>query len=205
MENSNSAVERIFNRLSEVYDHPIPQKLFYGRIQQQLLNEIKDHNPKHILDAGCGTGELMHKMASIWPKSALVGVDLSEDMLAVAESKDYGSAKKRFICGSVYDIPLDDEKFDLITNTISSHFYTRIDQALSEFHRLLKPGGHLLMANLTNGALGVLPGPFRKGIRLPAQTYRSKNNWIQHLENSGFEIVKVKRLPYPAQLFVCQK
>ncbi len=205
MDKTTQTVERFFNRLSSVYDHPLPQKLFYGRIQQQLLNEISKETPEHILDTGCGTGELLRKMADIWPNSSLVGLDLSEDMLVVAEGKDYGAARSRFICGSVYDIPVDDACFDLITNTISSHFYTNIDQALGEFHRLLKPGGKLLMANITNGALGVIPGPLQKGIRLPAQTYRSRNNWIEHLQNSGFEILKVKRLPYPAQLFICQK
>ena len=202
---NNNPVEKIFGHLSAVYDHPLPQKLFYGRIQTRLLNEIENEDIEHVLDAGCGTGELLCKIAKRWPGSSLTGLDLSEDMLAIAEDKDYGTSNMRFICGSVYDIPVDDGHFDLITSTISSHFYTSIDQALIEFNRLLKPGGKLVMANLTNGMLGVLPGPFRKGIRLPAQTWRSKANWQQHLEANGFEVLTVKRLAYPAKLFVCQK
>lgn len=199
------SIEKLFDVVSEVYDHPLPQQLYYGRIHKVLIKEIENQYPREVLDVGCGTGELLSKLAEMWPDVKLIGLDLSEKMLAVAESKAYGDCESEFIEGSVYDIPLESESIDLITSSISSHFYTDIEQALSEFYRVLRPGGTLVMANLTNGVLGNFPGPFRKKVSLPSQVYRSVNNWIDHFTQADFEITKVEKLPYPAQLFICQK
>lgn len=199
------SVENVFNQVSRFYDFPLIQNLYYGRIQEKLIETIADENPKKILDAGCGTGQLLLKLAETWPTAKLTGLDLSEDMLAKAREKDYPDKLPEFHCASVYEIPMKDKSVDLITNTISSHFYLELGDALDEFYRVLKPRGKLVMANVTNGVLGSLPGPFKESIDIPAQSYRSKQCWLECFEIKGFEVLEVKSLIYPVQLFVCQK
>lgn len=199
------ATEKIFDAISEFYDHPLPQQLFYGRIHKILIAEIKHLQPNVVLDVGCGTGELLSKFSELWPETKLVGLDLSAKMIEVAQAKDYAQCESEFIEGSVYDLPIESETIDLLTSSISSHFYTDIEQALSEFYRVLKPNGTLVMANLTNGILGNLPGLFRKKFPFPNQVYRSVDTWINHYTQADFDVLEVKKLPYPAQLFICHK
>lgn len=202
---NNLSVESLFNRISDLYDHPIPQSLFYGRMHKAMLEALEDQYPREVLDAGCGTGEFIQQCSLIWPEAKLIGLDLSENMLAQAEVKSYGINVPRFIEGNVYDIELEDDSIDLVTNSISSHFYTDINKALSEFYRVLRPSGTLAMANITNGILSGVPSPFKKGVRLPSQTYRSSENWIDHLTDCGFNVLDVQKLQYPVELFICQK
>jgi len=199
------ATEKIFDAVSQFYDHPLAQQLYYGRIHNILITEIEHLEPSTVLDVGCGTGELLSKFSELWPETKLIGLDLSAKMIEVAQAKDYADCESEFIEGSVYDIPLESESVDLITSSISSHFYTDIEQALSEFYRVLKPGGTLAMANLTNGILGNLPGPFRKQFPFPNQVYRSVESWREYFIETGFAVTQIEKLPYPAQLFICQK
>lgn len=199
------SVASAFDRVSRFYDFPVLQNAFYGRIQEKLLESIMEENPKRILDAGCGTGQLLAKMAETWPKAKLTGLDISEEMLAKAKEKEYAGSEPELHCASVYDIPLKDKSVDLITNTISSHFYIELADALDEFYRVLKPKGKLVMANVTNGIIGSLPGPFKEEVPVPAQRFRSKQLWLDFFELKGFEVLEMKPLIYPVQLFVCQK
>ena len=205
MSNNSKMIQGVFDIVSRVYDHPIPQKLFYGRIHLEILSAAQDQYPREVLDAGCGTGELLGKLAELWPSADLIGLDFSEGMLEQAEAKDYGECQTRFINASVYGIPEEDDSIDLITNSSSSHFYTDISQALDEFYRILRPSGTLIMASITNGILDMLPNPFQQGLKLPEQTYRSAENLEGHLVAAGFNILEVKDLAYPVKLFVCQK
>ena len=205
MSQNNRVIREIFNVISQVYDHPIPQKYLYDKVHQEILSELKDQYPREVLDAGCGTGELLTKLAELWPGTDLIGLDFSASMLSIAENKDYGECSSRFIETSVYDIPEEDETIDLITNSMSSHFYADLDSALDEFYRILRPSGTLIMANITNGVLDMIPGPFKKGVRLPQQTYRSAENWEDHITDAGFNILKAEDLIYPIKLFICQK
>src|SRR5438445_12046456 len=43
--------------------------------------------PKHILDVGCGTGEITARLAEIWPDASLLGIDLEEPHLERARQK----------------------------------------------------------------------------------------------------------------------
>jgi ubiquinone/menaquinone biosynthesis C-methylase UbiE len=202
---STEHVEKIFKVWSGFYDHPLPQKLFYGRIHNILLKALKDLKPISILDAGCGTGELFTKIAKQWPAAKLVGLDLSADMLKVAADKTYLNDDVSFIEASVYDIPSPDEEFDLITNNISSHFYLEFEDALREFARVLKPGGTLAMASLTNGAVGVFPGPFKKELPMAEMRFRGTSFQKKELQRCGFKVSRVIRLPLNARLFIATK
>lgn len=199
------SVESTFDKISRVYDYPLIQAAFYGRIQDALLDSILEETPKSILDCGCGTGQLLVKLAHTWPSAKLHGLDISEKMLDKAAKKTFPKKAPQWHCASVYDIPLNDRSVDLVTNTISSHFYLDLSEALDEFYRVLKPGGKLVMANITNGILGHLPGPFKDQVAIPAQRFRSKDTWLEYFEMRGFKVLEVKTLIYPVRLFICQK
>ena len=129
-------VEWLFRVWSSFYDHPLLQRLFYGRVHQLLLAEISHVSPEAILDAGCGTGQLLRELGRRFPATRFIGIDLSAAMLAKARNKTYpGDHPVELIEGSVYQIPLQDASVGVITNTISSHSYLDFEAPLSEFYR----------------------------------------------------------------------
>lgn len=202
---SSPRVDTLFRIWSRFYDHPIPQKLFYGRVHQILLAETCDLKPTQILDAGCGTGELLAKIARRWPNAHLTGIDLSQEMLEVAKQKNYGGTDVDFFEASVYELPCPSNTFDLITNTISSHFYLQFETALSEFYRVLKPGGTLAMASPGNGPLRFLPGPWKKTLSVPDAEYRSPQQQTKAMESEGFTVNSVVPLPFFSWLYIATK
>ncbi len=93
-----------------------------------------------ILDAGCGTGALMKKLnkfGEIW------GIDASSEALKFAKQNKVRNIKK----ASVENIPFKDDLFDAVVSIdVLYHKAVKNDvRALSEFRRVLKPGGLLIV------------------------------------------------------------
>ena len=100
------------------------------------------HRPR-ILDAGCGTGGLlMHLDAMGWT----AGIDLSPTALAFARYRDLPHLAE----ASVESLPFPDATYDLVTcMDVLYHLQVHEDTtALAEFHRVLRPGGFFLFADL---------------------------------------------------------
>lgn len=98
----------------------------------------KKRNPK-ILDAGCGTGGLVLKLASLGNVSA---IDASPEAIRFAKKR--GIAAK---LSSIERIPFPDRTFDVVTCIdVIYHKQVRDDVgALSEIRRVIKPGGVLIL------------------------------------------------------------
>ena len=137
-------VEGLFRIWSSFYDWPILQKPFYRRVHARVLEHV-DGDPRTILDLGCGTGQLTADLAARFPKAHVLGVDLSADMLRQARARHVGLAQ-----ANVYALPLRDRSIDLLTSTISYHWYLEPARALAEIHRVLAPGGRFVLATMTS-------------------------------------------------------
>lgn len=97
-----------------------------------------------LLDAGCGTGGLLARLAGGWPDRTAIGLDA--DPLAAARA----SAKSGCpVCaGSVDALPFADAAFGaIISADVLCHQGVDEDRALAQFHRVLRDGG-LLILNL---------------------------------------------------------
>jgi ubiquinone/menaquinone biosynthesis C-methylase UbiE len=103
-------------------------------------------HPNSILDVGCGTGELLFQLQAR-TRASLAGLDLSAKMVEVARRKLGASADLRQ--GDSETLPWPASRFDLVCCTLSFHHYPNPKQALTEMRRVLKPGGALLLADIT--------------------------------------------------------
>jgi ubiquinone/menaquinone biosynthesis C-methylase UbiE len=201
---NDSTVLNLFRLWSTVYDRPIFQWVYYGRVHDRLLDAATHLAPTRILDVGCGTGELLVKCAERWPDAELVGVDLSGAMLAKARAKPWGNRPPTLTEGNVYHLPFERGGFDLVFNSISSHFYRDGEGAFGEIARVTAAGGRFYQASLGNGLLRFLPGPWKDGLSIPSATYRSPQAQSALLAGAGF---KVERLsPYlNTWLYECRR
>lgn len=102
------------------------------------------HRPHRILDIGCGSARMLRAVAALFPDACAVGVDLSLGMLHVAAQVGPG----HFVCAAAEELAFADAAFDTVTSTISMRHWTDRRAAFSQIHRLLEPGGLLVIATI---------------------------------------------------------
>jgi SAM-dependent methyltransferase len=100
-----------------------------------------------LLDAGCGTGEISHRLCLHFPDARLLGVDLIDEHLALARARCASmGARTRFENRSIFELGLPDRTFDLVVCRHVLQAIPHADRAIAELVRVTKPGGwiHLI-------------------------------------------------------------
>ncbi|MBD5188486.1 MAG: bifunctional demethylmenaquinone methyltransferase/2-methoxy-6-polyprenyl-1,4-benzoquinol methylase UbiE [Bacteroidales bacterium] len=108
--------------------------------------------PGRILDVATGTGDLALLLARRIPGSEIVGVDLSEGMIAVGRKKiaDAGLADRITLrAADCLNLPFADNSFDCITVAYGVRNFADIPAGLREMQRVLRPGGRLCVIELS--------------------------------------------------------
>ena len=101
-----------------------------------------------VLDIGSGPGFLACEMAeAVGPGGSVRGIDPSDAMLSVARRRTQatGSAPVDFGPGQATGLPFPDGAFDVVTSTQVYEYVHDVPAALTEAHRVLRPGGRLLV------------------------------------------------------------
>jgi demethylmenaquinone methyltransferase/2-methoxy-6-polyprenyl-1,4-benzoquinol methylase len=103
--------------------------------------------PFAVLDVAGGTGDIAFRIADRSASAVVTVADINEDMLAVGRTR---AAERRladrvtFQTANAEELPFDSGRFDAVTIAFGIRNVPRIDTALSEAHRVLKPGGRFL-------------------------------------------------------------
>ena len=104
--------------------------------------------PGRILDAGCGTGYLLGRLAARAPQAeALAGIDAAAAMIEVARSAA-ADDRLRFVVGTAERLPWPAASFDLVVSTTSFDHWADQRAGLAQCARVLAPGGCLVLADL---------------------------------------------------------
>jgi ubiquinone/menaquinone biosynthesis C-methylase UbiE len=98
-----------------------------------------------VLDIGCGTGEFEKLVLNRHPNQQIVGVDISQKMLEIAQQKCRAYPNVVFLEGSVLALPFSDHSFDVIVSASAFHYFDEPEAALKETRRVLRPGGILVI------------------------------------------------------------
>jgi ubiquinone/menaquinone biosynthesis C-methylase UbiE len=97
-----------------------------------------------ILDAGCGTGEASSRIAELFPRATILGVDIVDTSLELARQRHGCLAPRvRFEHRSIYELGLADNSFDLTVCRHVIHSIPDADRVIAEFVRVTRPGGWL--------------------------------------------------------------
>jgi trans-aconitate methyltransferase len=131
--------KRFFDRVARGWDERVQSSSeeFLGPLVAALAHV--NSRPSRILDIGTGTGAAAFELALRFPYSRVIGIDISEKMIAQANAKATRNANVRFLVADIARFD-PDERFDLITMLNMPPFFTRVVA-------LLKPGGLLINAS----------------------------------------------------------
>jgi ubiquinone/menaquinone biosynthesis C-methylase UbiE len=147
-------VPRIYTRLAPVYEAWARATESKAR---RLVLELASVRPgEDVLEVATGTGVQLVRLAGANPGGRTVGVEISEGMLAQTRRRleHAGLAGGvEVIEGSALELPIADESFDLLVNGYMLDLLPLDDipRALAEFKRVLRPGGRLVLSNMTKG------------------------------------------------------
>jgi ubiquinone/menaquinone biosynthesis C-methylase UbiE len=156
----------------------------------------------HVLDLGCGTGEITRRLADRYPDAQLVGVDILEGNLALARRDSASYARRvEYRQADAFALPFAPASFDLVVCRHVSQSVPDFHLVLAQVLRCLKPGGwlHLLsedygMLRMPAGALD--PDRFWTEVVFPYfATIRCDGRIGRHswtlLKRAGFEDLAV--------------
>ena len=135
--------EDMTRRLVEVYRTPDVVA------QRDATVELLDPQPgERVLDIGSGPGFLAVGIASrLGESGAVSGIDLSEPMIAYASGLAAGpsAAPMSFVLGDATALGFSDQSFDAVVSTQVYEYVPDIETAVAEVHRVLVPGGRVLI------------------------------------------------------------
>jgi ubiquinone/menaquinone biosynthesis C-methylase UbiE len=138
-----TTVRKQYNHLASVYDRRWKNYIAHTLSFLKSWAEISPIDS--VLDVACGTGELERLLLSDYSTLKIVGVDISEEMLAIAEEKCRVYPQVSFHNASASALPFANNSFDVIVSANSFHYFDDPLAALMEMQRVLKPNGKVVI------------------------------------------------------------
>ena len=186
-------------------DYTIPEPT---RCYSVVMERLQDRTDlESIADVGCGTGDMLEMIAAKFGEEIkLYGLDLSGNALKQAEEKLAGRAE--FIQGDVENLPMEDQKVQIVLNMHSFHHYPNPDKALAEIYRIIAKGGeYWLVENEYK--------PFRRfiaNLRLTLNRHKegdvkmyAREELLTMIKNAGFTVESAEAIADHSNLIICRK
>ena len=194
--------EKIFAPL-----HEPPRAGYVARIRQKLSLERQDavfrflEDGERFLDVGCGYGKLVFQATQKYDQ--VYGTDITEERIAWNQeaAKNINNASVQFrVADWNQPIPFEDGYFDTVSCVASFEFSIDPIQLLKEFHRVLKPGGQLVLfiSNIAyvsyriRALLGNPPQISHRSSLVDAGVLRyfTLNSLTRLLHSEGFSVIR---------------
>jgi demethylmenaquinone methyltransferase/2-methoxy-6-polyprenyl-1,4-benzoquinol methylase len=143
-------VQGVFSRVASKYDvmNDLMSAGVHRLWKDAMMDWLAPRPGQRLIDVAGGTGDIAFRFLTRAPGASAVVVDLTEPMLvegrARAEAAAMGGALD-WVVGDAMALPFADASFDVYTISFGIRNVTRIETALAEAHRVLRPGGRLMV------------------------------------------------------------
>lgn len=149
-------VRGVFDSVASKYD--VMNDLMSGGLhrwwKRYTMAVANPQTGQHALDIAGGTGDLSIAFARlVGPQGRVVHTDINEAMLREGRNRilDEGLVLESLVCDAEH-LPFEDASFDFVSVAFGLRNMTHKDRALAEMHRVLKPGGKLLVLEFSKVA-----------------------------------------------------
>jgi len=152
-------VRGVFSSVATKYD--IMNDVMSGGVHRvwkdAMMDWLSPRDGQRLLDVAGGTGDIAFRFLKRAPTASAVVLDLTEDMLI--EGRNRADAEDRahqldWMVGDAMALPFEANSFDVYTISFGIRNVTRINDALTEAYRVLRPGGRLMVLEFSQ-----LPNP----------------------------------------------
>lgn len=185
------AARRQYDRAALNYDH---RWSWYVQRTLDLVEAKAAIRPNdRVLDVACGTGAFVERLVSANPEQFVVGVDVSNGMLAQARDKLGDHPKVHFVEASAEALPFDTGSFAVVVSASSFHYFQDPEAALTEMSRVLRPGGRLVLLDWDRGRwwMRLLDATLRVFDRAHERAFTSEE-MLRMVGESGFTRMSVE-------------
>ena len=147
-------VEQMFDHIAPTYDR-LNHLMSLGidrRWRKKAIRWLAPFRPQEVLDVATGTGDFALLACRLLQPHLLTGIDLSEGMMQVGrqKAKEAGlDGRIRFQRGDCEALSFPDASFDAVTVAFGVRNFEHLDLGLREMCRVLRPGGHLVILELS--------------------------------------------------------
>lgn len=145
----------MFNNIAPTYDtlnHRLSWDIDKGW-RKKAIAQLQPFSPRHILDIATGTGDFAILAARMLTPEKLIGADISEGMMDIGRQKVKRARLEQIISFEKEDclqLSYPENSFDAVTAAFGIRNFPDLDRGLKEIFRVLKPGGHLSIVELTS-------------------------------------------------------
>ena len=147
-------VEEMFDHIAHSYDQ-LNATLSLGidkLWRRKAIKTLAPYHPQHIMDVATGTGDFAILACKKLKPASLIGVDISEGMMEVGRRKVAQEGLQEVISFRREDctaLSFPEGEFDAVTVAFGIRNFDGLDRGLKEMHRVLKPGGRLVILELS--------------------------------------------------------
>lgn len=166
-----------------------------------VLEWLNAQPGEHILDMGCGGGQLTLRLAATG--AIVTGVDASPEMVAAARTRGIQADQ-----ASVESLPYDAGVFDAVFSNAALHWVRNQDAMMAEVHRVLKPGGRFVAEMGGQGNIAAIRVALTAALERHGYTGRENNvnyyptpeAYSRRLQRHRFAVERMALIPRPTPL-----
>ena len=147
LQNKKGLVQNVFDQVFDRYDlmNDFMSMGIHRLWKKNLINMMNPSTKQSLIDVACGTGDIAKLFLNSTDKtSKITCVDPNKGMINKGKEKLHKFKNLKWVLASAEKLPIEDNSFDIYTISFGLRNTKNLNQALSEAHRVLKPGGRYL-------------------------------------------------------------